>query len=243
MKLLRFKHDGKAHNGILNGNSVIDNKTKQEFNNDKINFLPPVNPGKIICIGFNYKKHMDELKDIATKEPTITLKAPKSILGHNGTIILPPESNDVQHESELGIVIRKGGYKIKNPKEHILGYTIVNDVTARDIERKMLQWSASKSFPTFCPCGPFIETEIDPSDLEIACRVNGELRQNARTSQMIYSPEECVKFVSNFMELEKGDLIATGTPPGVGKLNAGDEIEIKIDGIGTLRNSVGIQGC
>ena len=239
MKLLKFKYKGKKYTGILKNNSVIDGKTNHEFSIEDITFLPPVNPGKIICIGFNYRKHMEELKDIATREPTITLKAPKSVLGHNGIIILPPESGDVQHEAELGIVIKKGGYKIKNPKEHILGYTIVNDVTARDIERKMIQWSASKSFPTFCPCGPFIETEINPGDLEIACKVNGELRQNARTSNMIYSPEDCVKFASNFMELEKGDLIATGTPPGVGKLNAGDEIEIKIAGIGTLKNSVG----
>ena len=237
MKLLKFKHNGKTYSGIHENNTIIANGT--EFDPEKITFLPPVNPPKIICIGFNYKKHNEELKDMATGEPTITLKAPTSVLGHIGKIILPPESGDVQHESELGIVIKKSGYRIKNPVEHILGYTIVNDVTARDIERKMVQWSASKSFPTFCPFGPFIETEINPGDLEITCKINGELRQNARTSQMIYSPEECVKFVSKFMELQKDDLIATGTPPGVGKLEEGDEIEIKIPGIGTLKNFAG----
>ena len=236
MKLLKFKHNGKFYSGIFKNNSIIEEKTRKEFDPEKIIFLPPVNPPKIICIGFNYRKHRDELKDLATREPTITLKAACSILPHKGTIILPQKSDDVQHESELGVVIKKGGYRIKNPIKHILGYTIVNDVTARDIERKMIQWSASKSFPTFCPCGPFIETDINPDNLEILCKVNGEIRQNAKTCQMIYSPEECVKFVSKFMELQKGDLIATGTPQGVGKLENGDVIEIKIEGIGMLKN-------
>lgn len=241
MKILRFKYNGKTYSGLFENNSIFDAKTKKEFDAEKITFLPPVKPRKIICMGFNYRKHMAELNDIATKEPTITLKAPNTVLGHNETIILPPESNDVEHESELGIVIKKGGYKIKNPEEHILGYTVVNDITARDVERKMVQWSASKSFPTFCPCGPFIETEISPENLEIMCRVNGEVRQKERTSQMIYSPFECVKFVSTFMALQAGDLISTGTPKGTGRLQEGDVIEIKIEGIGKLKNTVGIK--
>lgn len=240
MKILRFESEGKIYSGIYEKNSVFDAETKKEFVLEKINFLPPAVPKKIICIGFNYKKHMDELDDIATKEPTITLKASNSVLGHMGKIILPPESDDVEHESELGIVIKKGGYKIKDTKEHILGYTVVNDVTARDVERKMIQWSASKSFPTFCPFGPFIETEINPGNLEILCKVNGEVRQKDKTSHMIYPPEECVKFVSRFIALEEGDLISTGTPKGIGKLRNGDVIEIKIEGVGTLKNFVGI---
>jgi len=238
MKILRFKYNKKIYNGLFENNSVFDAKTKKEYDIEKIIFLPPVKPRKIICIGFNYHKHTEELKDIATKEPTLTLKAPNTIIGHNETIVLPEESNDIEHEAELGIVIKKGGYKIKNPEKHILGYTIVNDVTARDIEKRMIQWSASKSFPTFCPCGPFIETEINPENLEIQCKVNNKIRQKANTNQMIYSPQECVKFVSKFIALQPGDLISTGTPEGTGELKNGDIIEIKINEIGELKNTI-----
>ncbi|OYT40111.1 MAG: hypothetical protein B6U86_04645 [Candidatus Altiarchaeales archaeon ex4484_43] len=157
---------------------------------------------------------MRELREIATKKPTLTLKAQNSVLAHEQEIILPRNSKWVEHEAELGIVIGKGGYRIKNPGEYILGYTIVNDITARDIEKEMIQWSASKSFPTFCPVGPCIETDLDPSNLKIKCWVNKELRQDSR------------------------DLIATGTVPGTGPLQNGDVIEIKIEGIGVLRNYV-----
>lgn len=238
MKFLRFKFDKKIYEGIFDDGKVFDKKTKKEFDITKIKFLPPINPRKIICIGFNYKKHKEELKDIATRKPTLTLKSPNSIIGHGEKIILPSISSDVQHEAELGIVIGKEGYNIKNPKEHILGYTIVNDVTARDIERDMIQWSASKSFPTFCPIGPFIETEISPENLEILCKVNNEIRQKNNTNNMIYSPYECVKFVSKFMKLEKNDVIATGTPPGVSRLSNGDIVEITIEQIGKLINFV-----
>jgi 2-keto-4-pentenoate hydratase/2-oxohepta-3-ene-1,7-dioic acid hydratase in catechol pathway len=247
MKLLRFEFNGVERTGIIENGKLKEIKgdvfspggeTGKIHSQEEINFLPPVIPPKIICIGFNYRAHMQELGEIATKKPTITLKAQNSIIAHEQTILLPKNSKQVEHEAELGIVIRKEGYRIENPKDHILGYTIVNDVTARDIEKEMIQWSASKSFPTFCPVGPCIETELDPENLEIRCLVNRKLRQDSRTPLMIYPPEDCVRFVSQFMRLERGDLIATGTVPGVGPLQDGDVVEVEIPGIGILRNYV-----
>lgn len=246
MKLVGFEVNGKRRIGILDGGIIaeisgdifkIGEKTGKKYMLDNVKFLPPVNPKKIICIGFNYRKHMEELRDIATKNPTLTLKSQNSAVGHQDYIIIPEGMGNVEHEGELGIVIKKAGYRIENPKEHILGYTIVNDVTARELEKDMVQWSASKSFPTFCPLGPCIETELDYNNIGIKCRVNGDLRQDSRTSDMIYNAEECVKFVSGFMALERGDLIATGTS-GTGKLFAGDIVEIEIEGIGRLKNYV-----
>lgn len=236
MKLVRFEVNGKTHTGILEDNVIIE-KTGKKYGLEDIKFLPPINPKKIVCIGFNYRRHMGELKDIATKKPTLTLKSQNSVIGHKDYIVIPEDMKCVEHEAELGIVIKKVGYRIENPKEHILGYTIVNDVTARELEKEMVQWSASKSFPTFCPIGPWIETDLETKDLGIKCRVNENLRQDCRTSDMIYNAEECVKFVSRFMMLERDDLIATRTP-GTGKLSAGDVIEIEIEGIGRLKNYV-----
>ncbi|MBN2014652.1 MAG: fumarylacetoacetate hydrolase family protein [Candidatus Altiarchaeota archaeon] len=250
MKLVRFESYGGEKLGILDDAGVKEitgdifnpgRETGGIYNMEEIIFHPPVYPEKIVCVGFNYRAHMGELKEIATKKPTITLKARNSILAHEQAIILPKNSNQVEHEAELGIVIKKEGYRIIKPEEHILGYTIVNDVTARDIEKEMIQWSASKSFPTFCPVGPCIETDVDPSDLQITCKVNGELRQNAKTSLMIYKPEKLVSFVSQFMRLERGDLIATGTVPGVGPLVEGDVVEIEIEDISVLRNYVKLE--
>jgi 2-keto-4-pentenoate hydratase/2-oxohepta-3-ene-1,7-dioic acid hydratase in catechol pathway len=247
MKLMRFLFEGKEHLGVLEDNRVHEiggtiyaagKKTGKAFSVDQIRFLPPVSPNKIVCIGFNYRAHAEELSDIATKKPTLTLKSQNAAVGCGDPIILPKESRQVEHEAELGIVIGKGGYRIKEPRKHILGYTVVNDVTARDLEREMTQWSASKSFPSFCPIGPCVDTGVDPSDLRITCRVNGKIRQDSRTSLMIYGPEKAVSFVSRFMKLERGDLIATGTVPGVGVLSAGDLVEVEIEKIGVLRSPV-----
>ncbi|MEA1925089.1 MAG: fumarylacetoacetate hydrolase family protein [Candidatus Altiarchaeota archaeon] len=247
MKLVRFEHGGRVLTGRLVDDEVFalggglfnpGKEAVESCNAGDVRFLSPVQPSKIICIGFNYRKHMDEARDIATKNPTLTLKSPDTVIGGNDSIILPKESAQVEHEAELGIVIGREGYKIRNPGEHILGYTIVNDVTARDLEKEMVQWSASKSFPTFCPVGPCIETELDPADVRITCRVNNEVRQDERTRHMIYDPLECVVFVSRFMRLYPGDLIATGTIPGVGLLSADDVVEVGVEGIGILRNPV-----
>ncbi|OYT54144.1 MAG: hypothetical protein B6U72_03680 [Candidatus Altiarchaeales archaeon ex4484_2] len=251
MKLARFEHGGRVLTGRLVDDEVFalggdlfnpGREVHKSFNVGDVRLLSPVQPSKIICIGFNYRKHMDEVGDIATKNPTLTLKSPDTVIGRNDSVILPKKSAQVEHEAELGIVIGREGYRIMNPGEHILGYTVVNDVTARDLEKEMVQWSASKSFPTFCPTGPCIETELNPSDVRITCRVNNEIRQDDRTRHMIYNPLECVVFVSRFMRLFPGDLIATGTIPGVGLLNGGDVVEVGIEGIGILRNPVESEG-
>lgn len=247
MKLARFKHKDRVLTGKLVDDKVFSLEGDlfnpggdgvEFFNAGDVRFLSPVQPSKIICIGFNHRKHMDEVRDIATKNPTLTLKSPDTVIGRNDSIILPRESAQVEHEAELGIVIGRGGYRIRNPGKHILGYTVVNDVTARDLEKEMVQWSASKSFPTFCPTGPCIETELDPMDVRITCNVNNEIRQDDSTRHMIYNPLKCVSFVSRFMRLYPGDLIATGTIPGVGILREGDVVEAGIEGIGLLRNTV-----
>ena len=157
-----------------------------------------------------------------------------------GTIQIPPQSEQVEHEAELAVVIGKSGKWInpENAFDHVLGYTIANDVTARDLQHKDDQWTRAKGFDTFCPLGPWIETDLDPSDLLITCRVNGELRQMASTKEMIFSIPQLVSYISSIMTLDPGDVILTGTPAGVGSLEPGDEVEITIEGIGTLRNSI-----
>lgn len=250
MKLTRFSIKGKRSLGIISGNRISEiegsifspgKSTGRVYDLKDVRFLPPIQPKKIICVGFNYRAHMKELPNIATKKPTLTLKAQNTVIGSGEAIILPKNSKQVEHEAELGIVIKKGGFRITKPSEHILGYTIVNDVTARDLEHEMTQWSASKSFPTFCPVGPCIDTAVEPFDLRITCRINNELRQDSRTKFMIYGPLEVVKFVSNFMRLERGDLIASGTVPGVGRLKDNDIVEIEIEKIGVLRNTVKLE--
>lgn len=245
MRLIRFKTDGVECYGVLGDDEVEGiegdvflpgKETGDLYGTEEIEFLSPIDPGKVICIGFNYRAHMDEIGDIATMKPTLTLKSQNSVTGHKRDIILPRNSSRVEHEAELGIVVGRGGYQIENPIEHILGYTIVNDVTDRSLEREMTQWSAAKSFPTFCPIGPAIETELNPGDLRIRCLVNDEVRQDSQTSLMIYDVYQCVRFVSNFMRLEKGDLIATGTVPGVGVLRDRDVVKIEIEDIGILEN-------
>jgi len=247
MRLCRFKVGGKERFGIYSEGEIRGIKgslfspgkeTGKTYKEDEVEFLPPTEPTKIACIGFNFMKHREELKDIATDEPTITLLAANSVTGHNHDILLPKISERVDHEAELGVIIGKRGYRIERPEEHILGYTIVNDVTARDIEHEMVQWSPSKSFPGFCPVGPCVNTKLDARNLRIQCRVNGESRQDSSTGRMIYSPEECVRFVSKFMILERGDLIATGTVPGVDRLEDGDVVEVEIEKIGMLRNFI-----
>ncbi|ODS42060.1 MAG: hypothetical protein MSIBF_01565 [Candidatus Altiarchaeales archaeon IMC4] len=236
-RIIRFESYRKVQFGRLEKDYIVG-EDRIKYIIGEVNILPPVSPSKIICIGFNYAKHRDDAKKIATKTPTLTLKSPNSIIMDGATIELPPDSKHVEHEAELGVVVGKAGYNIENPAEHIAGYLPVNDVTARDIEMEMVQWSASKSFPTFCPVGGFIETDADPKNLNIECRVNGKLRQQANTSEMIYDAFECVRFASSFMKLEVGDLICTGTPAGVGKLKNGDVVEVNIFGVGSLKNQV-----
>jgi 2-keto-4-pentenoate hydratase/2-oxohepta-3-ene-1,7-dioic acid hydratase in catechol pathway len=207
---------------------------------DEVEFLPPCEPEKIVAVGLNYKDHAEEIGMEQPDKPLIFLKPPSALIGSNSSIILPEESSRVDYEAELGIVIGKKAHQVseQDADKYIFGYTCINDVTARDIQREDTQFTRAKSFDTFCPAGPWIETELDPSDLAITCMVNGKKRQASRTSRMIHSPQALVSFISGIMTLVPGDIIATGTPPGVGGLNHGDQVTVSIEGIGELVNTV-----
>ena len=198
-------------------------------------------PSKIVCVGRNYADHAAELGNGVPKAPLLFLKAPSSLIRNGEPIVIPPQSERVEHEAELAIVIKQRANDLnddENVFKYILGFTCLNDVTARDIQRADVQFTRGKSFDTFCPIGPHIETELDVSDIEVQCRVNGEIRQTGRTSQMVFPVEFLVRYISRQMTLMPGDLIATGTPAGVSKLEPGDVCEVVIEGIGTLSNSV-----
>jgi 2-keto-4-pentenoate hydratase/2-oxohepta-3-ene-1,7-dioic acid hydratase in catechol pathway len=201
---------------------------------------PPLS-SKIICVGRNYREHAAELGNVAPeKEPLLFLKAPSALLTDGGAIRLPPESERVDYEGELALVI---GRPIKSwPQERwleaLFGICCANDVTARDLQKKDGQFSRSKSFDTFCPVGPWIAADLDPSDLAIETRLNGAVRQSSRTSNVVFSPAFLVAYASRMMTLLPGDLILTGTPAGVGPLSPGDVVEVEIERVGVLRNAV-----
>lgn len=203
--------------------------------------LPPCEPGKIVCIGLNYRAHAAEMGKPIPEEPLLFLKAPSALLAHGGTVELPAESAEVHFEGELALVMGRTCRRAtpENALEHVLGYTCLDDVTARDIQRRETVYARAKGFDTFCPVGPWLETDItDPQGLELELRVNGRPRQQGCTGDMIFSVAELVAFISRVMTLHPGDLVTTGTPPGVGPLQAGDQVEVAVSEIGTLRHSV-----
>jgi 2-keto-4-pentenoate hydratase/2-oxohepta-3-ene-1,7-dioic acid hydratase in catechol pathway len=207
---------------------------------DRVRLLAPVIPGKIVAVGRNYVDHAKERGADAPEIPLIYLKPPSAVIGPEETILLPPQSQRVDHEGELAVVIGKVGRWIhaEDALQHVLGYTAANDVTARDLQQKDGQWTRGKGFDTFCPLGPWIETDIDPSDMRLICRVNGEMRQMGSTREMVFSVQQLIAFVSSVMTLHPGDVILTGTPSGIGPLKHGDSVEVEIEGIGLLRNPV-----
>lgn len=207
---------------------------------EKVRLLAPVIPRKILCVGRNYVAHAQEHGVEVPEVPLLFMKPPSSIIGPGEDIIIPPQSHQVEHEGELVAVIGKRGRWIP-PEEainYVMGYTIGNDVTARDLQRRDGQWTRGKGFDTFCPIGPWIVSSFDPADVMVTCYVNGEMRQMGSTRDMVFSVHQLVAFASSVMTLEPGDLIMTGTPAGVGPLNAGDLVEVNIEGIGSLRNPV-----
>lgn len=196
----------------------------------------PVAPSKIVCIGRNYAAHAKELGNEVPKEPLYFLKAPSSIVGPGGAVVLPRESERVEHEAELGVVI---GRRIRrasreDAKRAVYGYTCACDVTARDLQKKDAQWTRAKGFDSFCPVGPWIETSLDPTDVGIRCLVDGAVRQDSRTSKMIFDVPTLLAYVSEAMTLMPGDLVLTGSPEGTGPLAAGNKLTVSIDGIGDL---------
>jgi 2-keto-4-pentenoate hydratase/2-oxohepta-3-ene-1,7-dioic acid hydratase in catechol pathway len=252
MKFLRFAaHDKTEHYGWLMDDRIglIEGdifgeyrRLETSFRLDAVKLLEPVKPSKIICLGRNYVEHAKEQGAEVPEVPMLFMKPATATIPHNGTILLPPQSHQVEHETELVVVIGKRGrwISIEDAEKYIFGYTIGDDVTARDLQHRDNQWTRAKGFDTFCPIGPWIETELDPADVMMTCKVNSELRQMASTKEMVFTVAQIVAFVSSVMTLEPGDLIFTGTPAGVGPLNDGDQIEMTIEGIGTLVNKVGL---
>lgn len=243
MKFIRFEKDEKLYVGRLDGDRILPlgkDTFPREFRLNEVRLLPPCLPSKVVAVGLNYRDHAEELNVKLPEEPLLFIKPASSVIGLGDAIILPPQSSRVDYEAELAVVISKTAKHVKkeNADEYILGYTCLNDVTARDLQTKDGQWTRSKSFDTFCPIGPWIETEIDPADLLIELRLNGEAKQKSRTSNLIFSPAVLVEFISGVMTLLPGDVIATGTTAGIGPMKAGDTAEVYVEGIGSLVNPV-----
>ena len=207
--------------------------------------LPPVTPSKIVCVGRNYREHAAELGNQVPVEPLLFFKPPSSLLKPGGVIQLPPQSERVDHEGELAVVLGRRASRLQagfHPGEIIRGYTLANDVTARDLQKKDGQWTRAKGFDTFCPVGPWVSDEVDPaSGLILETRVNGELRQQGSTSDFIFTIPELLIYITAAITLEPGDLVLTGTPSGVGPLAAGDRVAVAVAGLGVLVNSVAPQ--
>jgi 2-keto-4-pentenoate hydratase/2-oxohepta-3-ene-1,7-dioic acid hydratase in catechol pathway len=207
--------------------------------------LPPVQPTKIVCVGRNYREHAAELGNEVPQEPLLFFKPPSSLLAPGGTILRPKVSERTDYEGELGVVIARRCHQLADDEDvspYILGYTCVNDFTARDLQNKDGQWTRAKGFDTFCPVGPVVADGLDPwVGVQVETRVNGEVRQSGNTRDFIFPLDVVIRYISQIMTLEPGDLIATGTPKGVGPVVAGDVIEVSIEGVGQLRNPVADQ--
>ncbi len=226
MKTYRFLHHGR----IVESSAVPDGAT----------LLTPVVPSKIVCVGRNYAEHVKELGNEAPSDPVLFFKPPSALLAPGGTIIRPAVSQRVDFEGELAIVVGREAKDVKAGRwrDYVRGFTCANDVTARDLQKKDVQFTRGKGFDTFAPIGPCIETDLDPSDLRITTRVNGETRQDGRTSQMIFALGMLFEYITAIMTLVPGDVILTGTPSGVGPLQSGDIVEVEIQAIGVLTNAV-----
>jgi len=257
MKICRFAmRDGStsaakaARHGLIEGDSILEisglpwrqwTRGSRSVHLAEARLLAPVAPSKIVCVGRNYAAHAAELGNELPKEPLIFLKPPSAIIGPQEAIVLTKYSNRVEHEGELAIVIGRRCSNLLDADDalsFVMGYTCLNDVTARDLQKSDVQFTRGKGFDTFCPVGPHIETDLDPSSVLVETRVNGSLRQSSSTSLMIYTPAFLVRWISRMMTLNPGDVIATGTPAGVGPLVGGDVVEVSVGGVGVLRNPV-----
>lgn len=232
--------DGRPATGAGQGDHVRPSDGGELLKISELQLLPPAVPTKIVAIGRNYAEHARELGHEPPLEPIIFLKPPTALLAPNGTIVRPPQSERVDYEGELAMVIgtRARNVRADRWRDFVFGFTCANDVTARDLQKKDVQFTRGKGFDTFCPIGPCIETELDPADLAITTRVNGDVKQNGRTSMMIFPCGVLLEFISSVMTLEPGDIILTGTPAGVGPLVSGDTVDVEIERIGVLRNHV-----
>jgi 2-keto-4-pentenoate hydratase/2-oxohepta-3-ene-1,7-dioic acid hydratase in catechol pathway len=250
MRIIRYKtKNGPTKNGWIYNDMVGEiegdlfgeyRRTEANIPLSDVKILPPCQPSKIVCIGRNYVDHAKELGNDVPKMPLIFLKPPSSIIGAGDTIVLPAQSQQVEHEAELVIVIGKKCKDVtpEKAKNVIYGFTVGNDVTARDLQRSDEQWTRAKGFDTFCSFGPWIDTEFDASDALITCKVSGQPRQMGSTRDMVYNVSTLVAYISSIMTMEAGDLIFTGTPSGVGPLKDGDTVVVEIEGLGVLENAV-----
>ena len=260
MQYCRFEHDGQTRYGLIEdarGQQVITRTLAQapqlfsDFERGQkshvllsgVRLLAPAEPSKIVCIGRNYREHALELEHPIPTEPLFFLKPPSSLIGPGQEIQRPMDlSHRVDYEGELAVVMGKRCYRLSEKDDvrpYIVGYTCLNDVTARDLQNKDGQWSRAKGFDTFCPVGPVVADGLDPWEgVRVQTRVNGQLRQDGTTADFLFPLDMLVRFISAVMTLEPGDVIATGTPKGVGPLQAGDVVEVSVEGVGTLRNPV-----
>jgi 2-keto-4-pentenoate hydratase/2-oxohepta-3-ene-1,7-dioic acid hydratase in catechol pathway len=249
VRLVRLLHDGDARYGMVENGSSVTLLSDEPFaaweREDTVplaqaQLLAPVIPTKIVCVGLNYRGHAEEMGIAPPEEPVLFMKPSTATNSPNGVITRPGAAGRVDYEGELAVVIgrRCRNVSVDEASSVILGYTCGNDVTARDIQARDGQWTRAKGFDGFCPLGPWLETEIDPRDLAIQTRLNGEVVQSARTSDMFWDPYEVVSFVSQVMTMLPGDVVLTGTPAGIGPMDSGDVIEVEIEGIGALVNKV-----
>ncbi|MBI5969552.1 MAG: fumarylacetoacetate hydrolase family protein [Deltaproteobacteria bacterium] len=254
MKICRYSYDGPARMGVVKGNVVYrmeEDPATGRFTGeimrgevkllDQVKLLPPVTPTKIVAIGLNYKAHAAEFGKPLPETPMLFLKPSTAVIGHNDAIVYPSHmSHRVDYEGELAVVVGRKAKDVPVDKaqDYILGYTCINDVTARDLQGKDVQFTRAKGFDTFAPIGPWVETDIDPLNVRIETWLNGEKKQDTSTKDMIFNVYELFSFVSQVMTLVAGDVIATGTPSGIGKMAPGDSVEVIIEGIGTLKNIV-----
>lgn len=249
MRFVRFAVGKETRYGVVEDDIVREiagdifgsfRVTRKKYSLKRIRFLPPTEPTKIVGVGLNYRDHVAELGMDLRDEPLIFLKPATTALPHKGKIIYPKLSNRLDYEAELAIVIKRYAkdVRVERALRYVLGYTCFNDVTARDLQRKDGQWTRAKSFDTFSPFGPWVETNLDPRNAPIRAHLNGELRQNSSTANLIFDVPSIISFISTVMPLYPGDVITTGTPSGIGPMKPGDTIEIEIEGVGRLQNTV-----
>ncbi|UCE21935.1 MAG: fumarylacetoacetate hydrolase family protein [Candidatus Aminicenantes bacterium] len=250
MKIYRYKHKDKISYGVLKEENLCPVEgsifkkfkvKKEEIPISDVSLLPPVIPSKIVAIGANYKNHVKEMGRQIPEEPLIFLKPPSSLVGPNDIIIYPKISKRVDYEGELALVIKKRASLLEetdDTDDYILGYTCFNDVTARDLQMKDVQFTRAKSFDTFAAVGPCIATDVEPESLRLKTFLNGKLKQSSSLKNLIFPVPFIVRYISGIMTLEPGDIITTGTPAGVGPMSPGDRVDVQIEGIGTLSNTV-----
>ncbi len=254
MRYVRFEIDGNKEYGVITDHKVqkYEGKpfkylepTKEFYALENVKLLAPCEPSKIIAMGLNYHSHAKEMDMVLPNSPLTFLKPSTAVIGPEDGIIYPSVSTRVDYEGEVAVVIKKAGWRISkaDAMDYVLGYTCFNDVTARDLQKTDSQWTRAKGFDTFAAVGPWIETDLDDGNIALETYLNGKLKQKGNTNDLIYTVTEIINFISNVMTLLPGDIIATGTPSGIGPMYPGDVVEIKIDSIGTLRNHVIKNGC